>query len=61
MKYGSGPRVTYCEATGKRRYGSERAARQACATLNARVRVYRCEYCHDVHVANADKRGRGRD
>lgn len=53
------PHVTFCEATGKRRYGSAHAARQACATLNARVRVYRCGYCHRFHVANADKRGRG--
>lgn len=40
-----------CDATGKRRYPSERAAKQAHAKSGKRIRVYLCrDFCGEYHV-----------
>lgn len=42
--------VGMCLATGKRRYLTIRAARKANKHNPQRIRVYRCEVCHNLHV-----------
>lgn len=42
----------YCETTGKRCYGSSKAARRGMRTAGNTVRPYLCPYCHFWHVTS---------
>jgi hypothetical protein len=47
-----------CWATGKRCFGSRKAAHEAMATAGNRVRVYRCQMCcahHVTRIVDADE------
>ena len=44
------------EPCGKKRFESERQAKQAHANASYRIRAYRCEDCHGWHVTNSEKR-----
>jgi hypothetical protein len=41
-----------CEKTGKRMYGSAHQARLAMAYASNKIRVYRCDHCHQLHVTS---------
>jgi hypothetical protein len=41
-----------CDETGKRMYTSHRQAKLAMATASNKIRVYRCDYCHHLHVTS---------
>jgi hypothetical protein len=52
--------VNRCQVTGKIRYLSEDHAKRRMRNVSNRLRVYRCQYCKDLHVCDAEKGG-GRD
>lgn len=43
----------------KKRFESERQAKQAHANASYRIRAYRCEDCHGWHVTASEKRASG--
>lgn len=45
-----------CPTTGKRCYDSERLAKRLMRTAHNRIRVYRCEFCHCLHVTSKAER-----
>jgi hypothetical protein len=46
------PTYRICEATGKRGYGSAKAARDANKGVSNRFRVFPCPMCRDFHVTS---------
>jgi hypothetical protein len=53
--------VRRCEATGKRRYASKKAARRVLSLHRgswATLHCYRCPQCHGWHNGHRDERGR---
>lgn len=47
--------MNYCPVTGKVRHKSEGTAKRRSRNVSNRLRVYRCEFCGDLHITNAER------
>ncbi len=45
----------HCKVTGKRSFTSNEQARKHTKTMSNRLKVYRCEFCRELHVAKAER------